>query len=234
MTCLMIKLDPDRPLDTDRLHAVMDSGAEGIIIGGTQSITREKVIFLWNKVRSFPGRRILEITDLASAIGDVDEYWIPVVLNANEPEWIIKAQARAISQLSTAIPWEKISSIGYIVLNGNSAVATVTGANTQISDDELFGLVMAGHKLFGLPWLYIEYSGRWGDIERLARLRGKAPTVPLIYGGGIRRGWQAKTMSQFCDIIVVGNMIYEERDLKSALRDIRQATQSRRKPSFGY
>ncbi|MBC9785749.1 heptaprenylglyceryl phosphate synthase [Heliobacterium chlorum] len=223
---MMIKLDPDRPLDQERLLAVMGCDADAIIIGGTQGITGQKINDLWEEIKPFPGRKIIEITGAECLVEDADEYWVPIVLNSTDPKWILGAHAKAIQQVNR---WNGLSlpgnvfPVGYIVLNPESAVAVCTEANTQIDDDHMTGLAQVGHLLFRVPWIYIEYSGSFGSMDRLARLSGKIPAIPLIYGGGIKRGWQAKQAAQFARVVVVGNLVYESENLEADLREIRHA-----------
>ncbi|WP_170292034.1 geranylgeranylglyceryl/heptaprenylglyceryl phosphate synthase [Heliobacterium mobile] len=222
----MIKLDPDRIIDKERLQAVMGCGADAIIIGGTQGITGQKINDLWEEVRPFPGKKIIEITNVECLLEGADEYWVPVVLNSSNPKWILGTHARAFHQIKRwngqTLP-RNLFPVGYIVLNPESAVAACTEADTQIDDDDMAGLAQVGHLLFRFPWIYIEYSGSFGSMDRLARLSGKAPALPLIYGGGIQWGWQAKQAAQFAHVVVVGNLVYESENLEADLREIRHA-----------
>ncbi|MCW2279302.1 putative glycerol-1-phosphate prenyltransferase [Heliophilum fasciatum] len=223
MATLLVKLDPGRELEDARWQAVLRSGADGIIVGGTQDITADNLASLWRRVRDYPGQRIVEVTVEGCTILDADQYWVPMVLNAPNAHWLLGAQSQALARQQGSIPWERVLPIGYVVLNPRSAVAQLTEAQTNMDDEQLAGLVQMSHRLLGIPWLYFEYSGIWGDAQRMARLRGRYPLAPMIYGGGITCAWQAKTMSQYCDQIVVGNVVYESADLAQALQEIREA-----------
>ncbi|MBM7868496.1 heptaprenylglyceryl phosphate synthase [Heliobacterium gestii] len=223
---LMIKLDPDRQIDEERLDVILRSNADAIVVGGTQGITVEKVRSLLKRVHSFSREIILEVTDASCALEGPYRYWVPVVLNAGDPHWIIRAHARAIRRWKDPHITDRLVPVGYIVLNEESAVAALTGADAMIDDEELVGLCQVGHYLFRFPLIYIEYSGKWGCMDRLARIRGRIPQAPLVYGGGIREGWQARTVASLVDTVIVGNMIYEAQDaneLESQLHTICQA-----------
>ena len=73
-------------------------------------------------------------------------------------------------------------------------------------------------KLYKAEYVYIEYSGMYGDPEMMDIVSQHTDNTHVIYGGGISSKEQAKEMSQYADTIVVGNIIHE--DVKRALRTI--------------
>nr|WP_049754124.1 heptaprenylglyceryl phosphate synthase [Heliomicrobium modesticaldum] len=225
MAKMILKLDPDRQLDDERLRVILRSDVDAIVVGGTQGITPEKVKVLLDRLQGFPREIILEVTDARCAAEGAHRFWVPVVLNSRDPHWIVRAHARAIGQWKDPHLTDRLLPVGYIVLNEESAVASLTVADTTLDDEELIGLCMVGHYLFRFPFIYIEYSGKWGCMDRLARIRGRVPQVPLVYGGGIRESWQARTAASLVDTVVVGNMLYENhaQELESRLRMFCQA-----------
>jgi putative glycerol-1-phosphate prenyltransferase len=68
---------------------------------------------------------------------------------------------------------------------------------------------VANH-LFRLPFLYIEYSGMFGDMELLQKIARQNMNSQLIYGGGIRTAAQAVEAASWAHTVVVGNVIYED------------------------
>ena len=101
---------------------------------------------------------------------------------------------------------------GYLVFNPDAKVAQVTEAKCDLSLEEMVAYAEAGHHLFRLPSLYIEYSGQFGQVDVVKEIRLALPDAHLFYGGGIDGEETARLMSEHVDTIVVGNIIYEDLD----------------------
>ncbi|KAE9718004.1 geranylgeranylglyceryl/heptaprenylglyceryl phosphate synthase, partial [Escherichia coli] len=65
---------------------------------------------------------------------------------------------------------------------------------------------------------YLEYSGTLGDIELVKETKAVLDETVLFYGGGIKNAKQAKDFSQHADVVVVGNVIYD--NFKEALKTV--------------
>jgi putative glycerol-1-phosphate prenyltransferase len=63
-------------------------------------------------------------------------------------------------------------------------------------------------RLFEYPALYVEYSGQYGDPEKVAAMKKELMHTHLFYGGGISNEEQTKTMAKIADTVVVGNLLY--------------------------
>ena len=61
----------------------------------------------------------------------------------------------------------------------------------------------------------MEYSGIYGDVDLLKKVKNELQHTVLFYGGGIQTKEQAIEMKQHADVVIVGNSIYT--DFASAL-----------------
>ena len=92
-----------------------------------------------------------------------DGYLIPSVLNSKGNHWILGAHHEAIKVFGAWIPWDKVVTEGYIVLNPTSKVARLTESKTKIEEADLTAYARMAEHLFHLPVFYVEYSGMFGD-----------------------------------------------------------------------
>jgi putative glycerol-1-phosphate prenyltransferase len=207
------KLDPDRQLPDRAIELVLASGTDALVLGGSSGVTRQKVLDLWDRLRSAGCRLplVLELTDGDLAIPGFDLYWVPAVLNTPSGAWIFGHQARAMSQMLTTfgdyIPWSILLPAPYVVLNPAATAARITGA-TALTPSQAAGYGGLA-RLWRLPLLYLEYSGTYGDPELVRQVRRAAgPGTHLVYGGGIDSPGRAAEMAALADTVVVGNLVY--------------------------
>jgi putative glycerol-1-phosphate prenyltransferase len=205
-----VKLDPDRPITKEVLREIGQTGTDAILLGGTQGITFEKSQRLYTLVReAVPHLPVWqEISKKSAIVPGVDGYGIPVVLNAGSTDWLIGHHIQAVCEYGALIPWHKVVVEGYLVLNGDAAVAKVTGAKTGLSPEEAAAYAVAAERLFGMNTIYIEYSGCYGDVHIVKEIR-RSTSAHLVYGGGIDSYEKGAEMGEWADTIVVGNALYE-------------------------
>jgi putative glycerol-1-phosphate prenyltransferase len=214
----IFKLDPDKLISDEALEAVCESGSDAIIVSGTYGVTFDNTIDLLARIRRYAIPCILEISNLEAIVPGFDHYLVPIVLNATDSDWIIKPHHIAIKEFGHLISWEQVSTVGYTVLNPHSAVAQLTKSQTNLTQEEIIAYGQLSYHLLKSPLFYLEYSGVYTDIQNIAPIYDRVKRegdVHILYGGGIRNRDQALEMSQYADIIVVGNIVYE--DLESAL-----------------
>ncbi|MFB5763881.1 heptaprenylglyceryl phosphate synthase [Paenibacillus medicaginis] len=205
----VFKLDPERQLADDALEAVCMSGTDAIMIGGSSGVTYENTVDLMSRVRRYELPCVLEVSDLEAVVPGFDLYMIPMVLNTADSAWTTGRHRQAIERYSYLIPWETLVPEGYIVLNPDSTVAKLTQAETGLSPAAAEACAHVGSKLMKLPIIYVEYSGTFGDLQLVERVRRASGEARVFYGGGIRDARTAAQAASVSDTIVVGNIIYD-------------------------
>lgn len=206
----VFKLDPDRDLGDKELAAVCRSGTDAILVGGSTGVTYDNTVSLLERIRPYGLPCALEISDLEAAVPGFDLYMIPMVLNTADTSWILGHHRRAIERFGSLIPWELLLTEGYIVLNGDSSVARLTGADSSLDAAGAGAYAQIADKLMNLPVIYLEYSGAFGDMKIVREVREVVEHSQLFYGGGITGAAEASQVAALCDTVVVGNIIYSD------------------------
>lgn len=214
----VFKLDPDRELNDDALDAICTSGTDAVIVGGSSGVTFENTVDLMARIRRYEVDCALEVSTLDGAVPGFDGYFIPLVLNTNRAEWITGWQTEGLKEYGSFVPWEETAAQGYIILNAEATAAKITEAQTELSEAELIAHVRMADRLMRLPVIYLEYSGRFGDMELVKRARTAIVHAQLFYGGGIDNADKARQAAEFAHTVVVGNIIYN--DLAAALSTV--------------
>lgn len=220
----VFKLDPDRDIGEEELRAVCQSGTDAILVGGSTGVTYENTSLLLSRIQDYGVPCALEVSDLTAVVPGFDAYMIPMVLNTPDPAWIIGHHRRGVERYGDFIPWELLLAEGYIVLNENSAVARLTGADTGLSADEAAACAHVADKLMALPIVYLEYSGSYGDVETMKTVRDAVSHARLFYGGGVVGPEQAQLAASLADTVVVGNIVYS--DIGRALSTVEAVKQT--------
>jgi putative glycerol-1-phosphate prenyltransferase len=208
------KLDPDRPLPPAVLDLVYQSGTDALLVGGSTGMTTEAVSELLARLQGAPLPVALEVSTLASAIPGPDLFLIPLVLNAGETAWMGGAQAEALGKLlphlAPVIPWDLLLPEAYLILNPEATAARLTGAKTDLTAQEAAAWGALAGRVWRLPLLYVEYSGRFGDPTLLQAVKEAAGPAHVIYGGGIKGAAEAAQVAPWANTVVVGNLVYEQ------------------------
>ncbi|MFJ3390104.1 heptaprenylglyceryl phosphate synthase [Lysinibacillus sp. NPDC086135] len=215
----VFKLDPAKDISDEALEKICESGTDVIIVGGTDGVTLDGVLDLLVRVRRFEVPIALEISAIDSVTPGYDYYFIPTVLNSDDPKWIKNLHHEAIKEYGDIMVWDELVAEGYCILNPNCKVAEVTNAKTDLSIDDVVAFARMAENFFRLPVFYVEYSGTYGDIEVVSAVKNELKNTRLFYGGGITSAQQAAEMAKYADTVVVGNIIYE--DLKAALATVK-------------
>ncbi|MBH5320662.1 heptaprenylglyceryl phosphate synthase [Paenibacillus sp. GSMTC-2017] len=219
------KLDPEKELSDEMLDALCTSGTDAIIVGGSSGVTFENTVDLMARIRRYELDCALEVTTLEGAVPGFDGYFVPLVLNTDKAEWIIGKQIEGLREFGSFVPWDETAAQGYIILNEEATAAKVTEAHTDLDEAGVISYVQMADRLMRLPVIYIEYSGKFGDMNILKRVRDKVEHGQLFYGGGIDTVDKAREAAQWAHTIVVGNIVYT--DLNAALSTVEAVKQSK-------
>jgi putative glycerol-1-phosphate prenyltransferase len=220
----VFKLDPARSLQDDALERVCLSGTDAIIVGGSSDISYDNTVDLLSRIRKYELPCVLEISTLEAIVPGFDLYFIPVVLNAGNTEWITGQHQRALRDYGSLLRWEQMIPEGYVILNENCTAAALTEANCDLTEQDIMAYARMADKLFGMPIFYMEYSGVFGNMEWVQQAAKVIQGAQLFYGGGIDSPEKALQAAAAADTIVVGNVVYDNLEQAIATVDAVRVT----------
>lgn len=215
----VFKLDPNKEISDENLEKLCESGTDAIIVGGSDNVTLEGVLDLMARIRRYSVPCALEVSSIDSVTPGFDLFFIPTVLNSHDPKWIVGLHQQAVKEFGEVMNWDEIFVEGYCILNGDCKAAKLSDAETNLSAEDVVAYAEMAEKMFSLPIFYLEYSGTYGDPELVREVSERLENTVLFYGGGIANAEQASEMAQYADVIVVGNVIYD--DFENALATVK-------------
>lgn len=215
----VFKLDPDRELSDHAIEQICTSATDAILVGGSSGLTYENTVNLLAKIRQYELPCVCEVSNAQVIVPGFDMYFIPVVLNAGHLDWIIGQHQQAIKSFGHFLNWQEIVTEGYIILNPQATVAQLTQARTLLEPKDVIAYAQIADRMFHMPIVYIEYSGHFGDMEILSKVKAVLHQAHLFYGGGIDSLEKAQQAARIAHTIVVGNIIYY--DLEQALQTVK-------------
>jgi putative glycerol-1-phosphate prenyltransferase len=208
----VFKLDPERELSDEALERVCLSGTDAILVGGSTGVTFDNTVDLLARIRRYEVPCVLEVSNREAIVPGFDMFFIPIVLNAQDPDWIVGHHRQALKEFGAIMNWNEMMPEGYVILNAQSAAARLTRADTAMDARDVVALARMADRMFRLPIFYVEYSGAFGDMELVRKARDVLQHARLFYGGGIDSLEKAKQAAEAADTIVVGNAVYENLD----------------------
>ncbi|WEL24959.1 phosphoglycerol geranylgeranyltransferase [Haloferax volcanii] len=206
------KIDPDKDLvDGETFEDVCETDTDALEIGGTLDITEEKMERVIEATSKYDVPIYQEPSNPGVVIDDdaLDGYLIPTVFNASDSFWITGAHKEWV-RIEDGLDWDRTHTEAYIVLNPESSVAEYTDADTDQSAEDVASFARVAEKMFGQKIIYVEYSGTYGDPEKVGAAHDALDDATLFYGGGIHDYESAYEMGQHADAVVVGNLLHDE------------------------
>lgn len=214
----VFKIDPDREISDDDLDKLCTSGTHAMIIGGSTGVTFDNTVELLSRVRRYTVPCVLEVSTSEAIVPGFDLYFVPVVMNTNNAQWITGYHHEAVKEFGAKLPWDQVLAEGYVILNPHSMAAKITGAKTLLDERDMIAYARMAEKMFQFPIFYMEFSGMFGNMNLVERAKGILKEARLFYGGGIDSLEKAKQAAKYAHTIVVGNVIYE--NLERALETV--------------
>mgnify|MGYP000094190184 CR=1 FL=1 len=193
------------------------AGASAIMVGGSTLVSPDS---LDNVVISIKERVNIPVILFPNNITGISRYadaiWFMSLLNSTDPYFIIGAQVLA-APLIKKFRIEPIP-LGYLIL-GEGGAAAVIGKACPIPYNK-FGLAVAhalAARFLGMRFIYLEGgSGVSKPIpSQTVRMVKSAVNLPLLVGGGIRTGIQAKEIVHAGADIIVASTALEQSDPSS-------------------
>ncbi|MCR8632465.1 heptaprenylglyceryl phosphate synthase [Paenibacillus radicis (ex Xue et al. 2023)] len=206
----VFKLDPDRELSDDQLDRLCLSGTDAVLVGGSSGVTYDNTVDLLARIRRYEVPCVLEVSNQEAIVPGYDLFFIPIVLNARDPQWIVGHHHQALREYGAILDWQQVRTEGYIMLNGDSTAALITEADTQLDTKDVEAYVRMADRLFHCSIVYLEYSGVFGDMNLVSRARDLLHSSRLFYGGGIDGPDKAREAAKAAHTVVVGNVVYEQ------------------------
>ncbi|MFB6126395.1 MAG: phosphoglycerol geranylgeranyltransferase [Halolamina sp.] len=208
----VLKIDPDKELKPgETFEDVARTGTDALEIGGTLNITEEKM----ERVVSACAKHDVPIYQEPSNPGVViedealDGYLIPTVVNAGDSFWITGAHKEWV-RIDGPLDWDRTHTEAYIVLNPDASVAQLTDADTDQRVDDVGAFARVAEQMLGQDIVYVEYSGTYGDPEKVAAAHDALDEATLFYGGGVHDYDSAYEMGRHSDVVVVGDLLHSE------------------------
>ncbi|MFB6138198.1 MAG: phosphoglycerol geranylgeranyltransferase [Halobacteriaceae archaeon] len=207
----VLKVDPDKDLaDGETFEDVMETGTDAIEVGGTLDMTTEKMQSVIDACAAHDVPLYQEPSNPAVVVDDpaLAGYLVPVVLNAGDVTWITGAHKEWVR--IDDVDWARTTTEAYVVLNPEASVAQLTDADCDQSADDVAAYAEMAERMFGQEIVYVEYSGTYGDPDKVAAAQGALEDATLFYGGGVRDYDAAYEMGEVADVVVVGDLLHDE------------------------
>src|SRR5699024_1141994 len=150
-------------------------------------------------------------SNIEAIVPGFDYYFIPVVLNSQDKKWMMDIHHEAIKEYREYLDFAECLAEGYCIFNEDAKVYQKTNCTKPTVEDALAYAYVA-ENFVNLPGCYVEYSGKYGDVDIVREASEVLNDTLLLYGGGITTLEHAKEMKQYADVIIVGNVIYEDID----------------------
>ncbi len=189
------------------------AGSTGIMVGGSTIVSPLELNEVVKAIKSSVNIPVILFPNNVSGISRyADAIWFMSLLNSFDPYFLIGAQMLG-APLVKRYGLEPIP-MGYIVIGEGSAVSLIGHVKPIPPDKPKIAAAYAlAAQYLGMRFVYLE-AGSGAEkpipVETITAAR-KILDIPLIVGGGIRSGEQARVVAEAgADIIVTGTVIEKE------------------------
>jgi phosphoglycerol geranylgeranyltransferase len=205
-------------------------GSDAIMLGGSTGIHPDRMGEVARAIRAaVPAPTIIFPEGPGSLSPDADAIYFMSLLNSRDPNYVIRRQAQAAMAVRH-LGLEPIS-LGYIVVAPGMRVGEVGQVDPVARDDVAGaqGYALAAQYL-GMQLVYLEAgSGAPSPVPvEMVRAVRSVLDVPLLVGGGIRRGREAKALLEAGAQGLVTGTVTEEEGLGVGFAEILQEVRSAR------
>ena len=208
----ILKLDPDKDLPEGVTYGdLCATGTDAIQVGGTTGMTTENMTAVIEACsdHDVPLYQEPSSPDVVVESDTLAGYLVPTVFNAGSPFWITGAHKEWI-RIDGDLPWDRLTTEAYIVMNPDADVATYTDADCDLTPDDVAAYATVAERIYGQEIVYVEYSGILGEESIVRAAADACHESTLFYGGGIREYESARAMATHADVIVVGDLAHDD------------------------
>jgi phosphoglycerol geranylgeranyltransferase len=218
-------IDPDKSPGAKAAaiaSGAVELGSDAILLGGSTGISRDVMGHAAKAIRATVDVPVIIFPEgPGSLTPDADAVLFMSLLNSRNLDLVIRAHARA-APVVRAMRLEAIP-MGYLVIAPGMRVGEVGQVDAVRRDDPdgATGYALAA-ELLGMRYVYLEAGSGApapvpGPIVRAVR---DALSIPLIVGGGIRTGADARALLESGAQILVTGTVTEEQGLGEGFRGI--------------
>jgi phosphoglycerol geranylgeranyltransferase len=214
-TIHMTLVDPEKVTPSSASNIAKNAetcGTSAIMVGGSTSFSTshlDQVVKALKETVKIPV--ILFPNNITGISRYADAIWFMSLLNSSDPYFLVGAQVLGASIIKK-YGLEPIP-LGYIIVGEGGAVSVVGKAvPIPYNKPELAAAHALAAEYFGMRFIYLEAGSGVGNPvpSEMARIVKTVTDLPLIVGGGIRKGEQVKELAKAgADIIVTGNLVEE-------------------------
>jgi phosphoglycerol geranylgeranyltransferase len=227
-------IDPEK--ETPQSASKIASEAEScqtaaIMVGGSTLASTSHLDLVLKAVKKAVKVPVILFPNNVTGISQyADAVWFMSLLNSSDPFFLVGAQVLG-APLIKKFGLEPIP-LGYIVVGEGGSVGVI-GRVSPIPYDkpELAAAHALAAQYFGMRFVYLEAgSGAKQSVPSgMIKMVKEVIDVPLIVGGGIRKGEQAREIvGAGADIIVTGTVV-EENEAKHIIRELVESIKSSRR-----
>jgi len=224
-------IDPEKvtPQSASKIaHEAESSRTAGIMIGGSTLVLTSHLDLIVKAVKEAVKIPVILFPNNVTSISKyADAVWFMSLLNSSDPFFITGAQVLGAPMIKK-FGLEPIP-LGYIVIGEGGSVGVI-GRVSPIPYDkpELATAHALAAQYLGMRFVYLEAGSgaKQPAPSEMIRMVKEVVDVPLIVGGGIRTGEQAKeAIDAGADILVTGTII-EELGGKDVIRELIEGIRS--------